>query len=340
MSAPATRATSRRVRRALWGLAPIALALLALAFALRGGDLAHATAALRGADWRLVAIAALINVPLIAAARTGRFAALLRALPTDGPKLAFLELSALLLATRAVSLALPGGRAGDLLRATVLRRQHGYPWEAVAASHLAEPAIEALSLGLPSLALLALARPPPALAAGLFTMSAIGLCSAGLGLFLARSRARPCDDGGGAGRFGRPRWLIRRAWATIRHGMRLLEDPWTWAISLTSSLVADALDVAMVALCAAAVGIPLSLAGAVMVLIAVNVALVLPALPGNVGLVEAGAVLALTQLGTSAPLALAFAALYHLAHLLPVAIAGGLCLTGIRSGARREVPTD
>ncbi len=339
MSARARRAWTRAALRLLL----LGLAAGALALAARGTDLSRAAAAVRRADWRLIALAAAVNVPLIAALRTGRFAALLRGLPHEGPKAGFLELSRLLLAARAVSLALPGGRAGDLLRATVLRRRHGYPWEAVAASHLAEPAIEALSLALPALALLALARPPRVLFAGLATMGALGVGAAGLGLYFARSggrrRARRGDETQPS---GRKRARLSRIVATARDGMRLLKDPRTWALCLFISLVSDALDVAMIALCAAATGIHLGLAESLMVLVAVNVALVLPAAPGNLGLLEAGAVLAVTALGRPAPLAVAFSAVYHAAHLFPVALAGGACLLGLRTraGGGGEVEPD
>lgn len=321
-------------QKALVRLSLLGLAAGALLLALRDADVSAAVAAVRTADWRLIALAAAINVPLVAAARTGRFAALLRSLPHRGPKASFFELSRLLLAARAVSLALPGGRAGDLLRATVLRRRHGYPWEAVAASHLAEPAIEALSLALPALALLAVARPPKVLSAGLATMSALGLGAAGLGLYFARAGRRGAAQAAPAALVppgGKPpgTW-VSRALATARDGMRLLVNPWTWALCLLMSLLADALDVAMIALCAAATGIHLGPSEALMVLVAVNVALVLPATPGNLGLLEAGAVLALTALGWPAPLAVAFAAVYHAAHLFPVALGGGLCLLGLR----------
>lgn len=324
---------ARRLGQALLRLFLLAVAAGALALALRGADLSKALAAVRGADWRLIALAAAINVPLIAAARTGRFATLLRGLPHKGPKATFFELWRLLLAARAVSLALPGGRAGDLLRATMLRRRHGYAWDALAASHLAEPAIEALSLAVPALALLILARPPQVLSAGLLAMGILGLGAAGLGFYVARSgQRREALAGGGR---------LSRALITVRDGMRLLEDPRTWALCLLVSLLVDALDAAMIALCAAATGIHLGLSETLMVLVAINIALVLPATPGNLGLLEAGAVIALTALGRPAPLAVAFSGVYHAAHLVPVAIGGGLCLLGLRMRAKsQEAPVE
>ena len=71
--------------------------------------------ALGQADWRLVALAALINVTLNTAARVGRWSALLGALPRASAAPGFVELCLLYLASQAASNLLPA-RAGEALR--------------------------------------------------------------------------------------------------------------------------------------------------------------------------------------------------------------------------------
>ncbi|MEO8361939.1 MAG: lysylphosphatidylglycerol synthase domain-containing protein [Vicinamibacteria bacterium] len=48
----------------------------------------------------------------------------------------------------------------------------------------------------------------------------------------------------------------------------------------------------------------------------------MPSTPGQIGLIEAGAVFALVGLGVGPNRSLAFALLYHAAHLLPLTLLG------------------
>ena len=52
----------------------------------------------------------------------------------------------------------------------------------------------------------------------------------------------------------------------------------------------------------------------------------LPATPGHIGVLEAGAVVALTTSGVAAEPALAFALVYHAVHLVPGTILGVLAI--------------
>jgi uncharacterized membrane protein YbhN (UPF0104 family) len=58
---------------------------------------------------------------------------------------------------------------------------------------------------------------------------------------------------------------------------------------------------------------------AVLTLVGINAAIVIPSLPGNFGTFEAGATMALVMCGTPREVAVSYALTYHLSHVLPVA---------------------
>ena len=63
-----------------------------------------------------------------------------------------------------------------------------------------------------------------------------------------------------------------------------------------------------------------------MILLSINLALLLPTTPGNLGILEAGAVVALTAAGVAPEPALAFALLYHAVHLVPGTVLGAIAI--------------
>jgi uncharacterized membrane protein YbhN (UPF0104 family) len=81
-----------------------------------------------------------------------------------------------------------------------------------------------------------------------------------------------------------------------------------------------------------ALGQPATAAAGALVVLAVNIAALVPGLPANVGPFEASAVVAVSAVGVTGPAALGFALLYHLIHTLPVTLAG---LPDLRRGAAR-----
>jgi uncharacterized membrane protein YbhN (UPF0104 family) len=98
------------------------------------------------------------------------------------------------------------------------------------------------------------------------------------------------------------------------------------ARSYGTSLVAWGLEIVVVfaALRAFDIHVPLGVSG--LVLVAVNMAMVVPfAPPANFGTVEVGATLALLEYGVSKEHALAFALVYHLLQIVPIGV-GGLVL--------------
>jgi uncharacterized membrane protein YbhN (UPF0104 family) len=87
----------------------------------------------------------------------------------------------------------------------------------------------------------------------------------------------------------------------------------------------------MIGLSLAAVGIRVPVGAWFLVLLTVNLAVAVPSTPGQVGVHEAAAILALGALRVGVSEALVFALLYHAAHVLPLA---GLGLLGLRRGVR------
>jgi len=116
----------------------------------------------------------------------------------------------------------------------------------------------------------------------------------------------------------------------LRVSLRLLHAPGIWLRSLAWSCVSDVVDIAMIGLCLVAVGIHAPVGAWCLVLLAVNLAVVVPSTPGQFGVLEAAAVLVLGALGAGVNEALAFALLYHAAHALPVAALGLLSLRRTR----------
>lgn len=301
------------LRIARWAI--VAAVLIGAIWFFRGFDFAALVAALGRASPALVATAALVNLTLNTAARVQRFRALLPPSPRRARPVGFLELAALLLASQATSNVLPL-RAGEAVRTLGLRERHGYPLKTLIAAQLAEKPIEALSLTVFAL--------PPALSAPtssrlfqVLSALAIGGCLAvGLILWIARRSTATESHGGGLQKLNR-----RFAEAFTRLG-----GPRALGRSLLWSIVSDAIDMALIGLSMAAVGIHLSPVAWCVVLLAVNLALVIPSGPAQIGVLEAGAVLGLTGLGVGRGEALAFALVYHAVHLLPTTVAGGLAL--------------
>lgn len=266
-------------------------------------DFAALAGVLRAARPGPLALAVAWNVIANTIARVRRWQALLAPLSSGQPA-SFLELARLLLAGYAFSNLLPA-RAGEAVRVVELRRRRGYPTSGLVAVQLAEKGIEALSLGLVC-GIVSLSpgpgRAPLALAGA--------IAVAGLGLLLALPRRVPRETAG------------------FFNAIRMVHARRSWVRSLAWSMLSDTIDLVLVALCLRALGIDLPPTAWALVLLSVNLAILLPSTPGQVGVLEAGGVVALTMAGVSPAPALAFALVYHAVHLVPTTALGllGLCL--------------
>jgi len=102
-----------------------------------------------------------------------------------------------------------------------------------------------------------------------------------------------------------------------------LRARWIKAIGFT--VMSDLMDAAMIGCCLQALGIEFGFLEWCAVLVAINLAILIPS-PGNLGTLEAGAVFGLHAFGVDKTSALAFAILYRAAHTLPIAMAYALTL--------------
>ena len=86
------------------------------------------------------------------------------------------------------------------------------------------------------------------------------------------------------------------------------------------SLAGWASELVMLLLFQLAFDLPPSVRMALLTLVGINAAIVIPALPGNFGTFEAGAIMALVMCGAPREVAVAYALTYHLSHVIPVAL--------------------
>jgi uncharacterized protein (TIRG00374 family) len=170
---------------------------------------------------------------------------------------------------------------------------------------LAEKVIEALSLGLVcgAVALLPAPHRGPLVLAGALALAAV------VALLLLPRRV-PLETGG------------------FLQALRAVHARRSWTRSLAWSVLSDVTDLALIGLCARALGIDAPPTAWALVLISVNLAILLPSTPGQIGVLEAGAVVALTAFGVPTAPAVAFALAYHAVHFVPSTALGllGLCL--------------
>jgi uncharacterized membrane protein YbhN (UPF0104 family) len=81
-----------------------------------------------------------------------------------------------------------------------------------------------------------------------------------------------------------------------------------------------------------------SVAMALVTLVGINAAIVIPTLPGNFGTFEAGAIMALVMVGVPREVAVLYALTYHLTHVVPVVVVATTVYL-IRSKRRGSWPT-
>jgi uncharacterized membrane protein YbhN (UPF0104 family) len=194
-----------------------------------------------------------------------------------------------------------GFGSGDLVRSARLRRAEGQLAVDYACSW-AERGAEILAL-----ALLVFVT---ALAASLGTVALVfsGLAVAGYFALL------------GAGRFLVPhlgRWP--RVERVLAAGLRA-STPRLVAAMAALSLLGWASEMVMLVFFQGAFHLDLSFRTALLTVVGINAAIVIPTLPGNFGTFEAGAVTALVMCGAPRDVAVLYALTYHLTHVVPVAL--------------------
>ncbi len=123
--------------------------------------------------------------------------------------------------------------------------------------------------------------------------------------------------------------LVVRRWP--REGSRVtpffaaldvLRHPLGLTLAVGALVAAWLLDIALVELVLHAFAISVPLSGVLVVLIAINVAIMVPTTPAQVGVHEAGALAGLAIFGVAPAPALGFAVTYHAIQIIPTVIAG------------------
>jgi glycosyltransferase 2 family protein len=289
---------TRRRKVLTTALQVVALAIAvggSVAYVWRSIDLAALRHTLSAGRSVPLSIAAALVVPA-AFARTAYWKALLdpvRAVP-------FRVLLGYTLACNASNALLPA-RGGDAMRVWLLRKRHDVPLRVAGAIVAMEKAGDVLALGvlvapLPWL----LPELPTAVSHALRIILAIVVVVIAL-VAIARRQS------------GRLRWLadleaVHRP-AVLLRGFRMILLVWL-------------LDLASVLLVMSAVRMSSTIASALLVLLFVNLAIAIPASPGQIGAHELGAVTALRIQGVAPEQAVAFALLYHGVQLVPVLLMG------------------
>jgi len=203
----------------------------------------------------------------------------------------------------AAATALVPGRAGEFMRAYVLKRDDHVALASTVAVTAVEKMVEVLALALVLAPVPFLVPHLPgwvrksllltaALAAGLMLSAVV----------LARRRKLP-------------RWLT-----SFGAGLETVRRPALVGRALLASIGSWLIDLACLLAVMHAVGVDAPAASGMLVILAVNLAIAIPVVPGNVGTFELGAIAALQPFGVSYEQSLAVGLLYHLAQVIPIAV--------------------
>ena len=201
-------------------------------------------------------------------------------------------------------------RGGDLLRVQYLGRRTGKSRATILGTELVDRWLDWWGWIPTFLALELFAHPPKQLLIALATFGALLSAMGAAMVLLTRAKWKP-REGSMAGklfialRTGVLAFRDRRIWVTA---FFIAPLPWLWeATALT--------------IVGRAFGCDLTLVQAFSVMIAFNVAMIVPS-PGGVGTVESGGMLALNFFGFNHSSALAFMTVYHFSQLIPGIAAG------------------
>jgi glycosyltransferase AglD len=143
------------------------------------------------------------------------------------------------------------------------------------------------------------------------------------GVFLLRPLPGAPTPGGRTQPEGGVGRMVARFLARARLGLAAVGDRRALIRSFGASLVAWGLEIVVVFFTLRAFHLDVPFGFILLVLMAVNLALVVPfAPPANLGALEVGATLALMECGIPKERALAFALVYHLLQIIPIGFAG------------------
>ncbi len=203
--------------------------------------------------------------------------------------------------------AIAPARAGEVLRIWTLKRRDGVPVADTAGVAFAEKLLDGISM-------LMLVAPVPWLLPGLphWVSVAIAWCAAiALGAFVVLYIA-----------IGR----IQSTGTSVIHrflaGMHVLRSPRRLLGSLGVLMIVWAADMGEVMAVLYAVDVDLPIAAGILILFSLNLTIMVPSTPAQVGALEVGALAALDLLHVNHEAALAFALLYHMLQVIPLIAVG------------------
>ena len=297
-------------RRGVLRLAGLALVAAFGAVALTRVDLREVVRTLASARPEALVLAMAANV-LSQWLHAGRWAAVVR---PPGVRVRARDAFAPLVAGYAVGVAVPA-RAGDFVRSHLLARRTGLSTTSILAAALLDYVVGTATL-VPLIAALAFAAPLPSWARDALLVFAI-VGGAGLAaVWLARPRAGHDASGGG----------LAGVWARLRAGLGAAHEPRALGKSFLWGLASWGAELLVAWFSLASLGLPVTLQLAGLLVVATTAANVISLSPGNAGPFEAAAALVVAGAGVAAAPALAFALLYHAAHLAPMFALGGFAL--------------
>jgi uncharacterized membrane protein YbhN (UPF0104 family) len=300
----APRPTSRR--KLLLRVATTLVVALFVFLAVRKMDLRGFGRALAAASIAPLLLAAALNFG-IQLARAGYWRSILRSLALIPLRTMFRYT----IAASTASIVLPA-RGGEALRVWWLHQRHAIPLAAVGAAFVFEKMLDIVVLML-------LVAPLPWL---LPSERWLGLVRLATPLVLVVALAALLLARGGRRRL---RWLAE---------LHLFDELILVLMGFGCVVAAWLLDVSIISLAMHAVAIPVRLDAALLVLLLVNLAVAVPAAPGNIGTLELGATFALTTLGVQPERAAAFALLYHGVQIVPLTVLAAISAVFARSGRR------
>jgi uncharacterized membrane protein YbhN (UPF0104 family) len=207
--------------------------------------------------------------------------------------------------------AIAPARAGEVLRVWVLKRRDGVPAAATTATAVAEKLFDGVAMLILVAPLPWLLPDLPAWVGDSIAGAAAIALAAVVVLYIAVGRVTAQAD-------AESRSWLRRFVA----GMHVLRSPRRSLACLAALVVVWVLDLASVLLVLHAVGIAANAGAGLFVLFTINLAIMLPSTPAQLGALELGAVGALHVLGVPGEPAAAFALLYHGIQVIPLIVVG------------------
>lgn len=277
--------------RSPWLRAAVLAVLVGAAVVLvawRGPDLGLVRSAFTAVRWDWVLLALGLNL-LSVGVRTLAWRTVIRqAMPPPHPRLRaiFSAFSIGLLAN-----AVLPGRIGELARVAVLVRnskRRGGQWATLAGTVFAHRVFDLAAVLLLVVYVILVASVPGWALTSLVVVIVVGLTLLVLGVAGARDPTRSVRNELG---------VVRRLVTMARNGLGVMRDPVASAVAIFFQCVGWTLQLLAVYAAMRAFGIREPLAAAGLVLVLMNVAMVFPLWPGNVGLVQAAIALSLLSYG-------------------------------------------